>query len=221
MIYCKTINLSKIIPATEHLILLEVFSRDLLQPFVPTLAGNFLLLLEMEYPVEPQFDTVPVKDLQVADSAANVKVLEMLVGLDSQFYALRFVLSVIISLIFKSEINWAQKILFPLGRQQLTHNYSCHLRYSAVVTFSTVNTVYFKFVKQLMYHNIIPATEHLILLRACSKDLLLPFVLTLAGNFLLLLKMKYLVEPQFDTVLEENLQVADSAANVKALEMVL
>ena len=107
----KTINLSKIIPATEHLILLEVFSRDLLQPFVPTLAGNFLLLLEMEYPVEPQFDTVSVKDLQVADSAANVKVLEMLVGLDSQFYALRFVLSVITSLIFKSEILGPENLI--------------------------------------------------------------------------------------------------------------
>ena len=65
----------------------------------------------MEYPVEPQFDTVPVKDLQVADFAANVKVLEMLVGLDSQFYAVRFVLSVITSLIFKSEILGPENLI--------------------------------------------------------------------------------------------------------------
>ena len=75
-------------------------------------------------------------------------------------------------------------------------------------------------VKQLMYHNILPATEHLILLGAFSKDLLLPFVPTLAGNFLLLLEMKYSVEPQFDAALVQDLQVADSAANVKVLEMV-
>ena len=49
-------------------------------------------------------------------------------------------------------------------------------------------------VKQLMYRNIIPATEHLNLLEASSKDFLLE---TLAGNFLLLLEMEYLVEPQF------------------------
>ena len=76
-------------------------------------------------------------------------------------------------------------------------------------------------VKQLMYHNKIPATEHLILLRAFSKDLLLPFVPTLAGNFLLLLEMEYLVEPQFDAALVQDLHVADSAANVKVLEMVV
>ena len=76
-------------------------------------------------------------------------------------------------------------------------------------------------VKQLMYHNKIPATEHLILLRAFSKDLLLPFVPTLAGNFLLLLEIEYLVEPQFDAVLVQELQVADSAVNVKVLEMVI
>ena len=72
-----------------------------------------------------------------------------------------------------------------------------------------------------MYHNKIPATEHLILLRAFSKDLLLPFVPTLAGNFLLLLEMEYLVEPQFDAALVQDLQVADSAVNVKVLEMVI
>ena len=72
-----------------------------------------------------------------------------------------------------------------------------------------------------MYHNKIPATEHLILLRAFSKDLLLPFVPTLAGNFLLLLEIKYLVEPQFDAALVQDLQVADSAVNVKVLEMVI
>ena len=39
----------------------------------------------------------------MADSAANLKVLKMLVGLDPQFFALRFVLSVITSPhIFKS-----------------------------------------------------------------------------------------------------------------------
>ena len=65
-----------------------------------------------------------------------------------------------------------------------------------------------------MYHNIIPATECLILLRAFSKDLFLPLVPTLAGNFLLLLEMEYTVEPQFDGVLVQDLQVADSAANV-------
>ena len=46
-----------------------------------------------------------------------------------------------------------------------------------------------------MYHNVIPTTEHLILLEAFSKDPLLPFVRTLAGNFLLLLEMEYPVEP--------------------------
>ena len=60
-----------------------------------------------------------------------------------------------------------------------------------------------------MYYNLIPATKHLILLGAPSKDLLLLFVPTLAGNFLLLPKMEYLVEyyveAQFDAVLEENL----------------
>ena len=71
-----------------------------------------------------------------------------------------------------------------------------------------------------MYHNKIPATEHSTLLGAFSRDLLLPFVPTLAGNYLLLLEMEYLVEPQFGTVLVQNLQVADSATNVKALETV-
>ena len=102
-----------IIPATEHLILLDVFSRDLLLPFVPTLAGNFLLFPEMEYIVEPQFDTVLVQDLQAADSAANVKVSEMLVGLDSQLFALRFVLSVIHSShIFKSEKLGPENLIY-------------------------------------------------------------------------------------------------------------
>ena len=67
----------------------------------------------------------------------------------------------------------------------------------------------------------IPANKHLILQRAFSKDLPLLFVPTLAGNFLLLLGMEYLVEAQFDAVLVQDLQVADSAANVKALDSVL
>ena len=71
-----------IIPATEHLILLGAFPKELFLLFVPTLPGNFLLLLEMAYLVELQFHAVLVQDLQVVDSAANVKVLEMVVGLD-------------------------------------------------------------------------------------------------------------------------------------------
>ena len=72
-----------------------------------------------------------------------------------------------------------------------------------------------------MYHNMIPATGHLILLGAFSEDLLLLFVPTLAGNFLLLLEIEYLVDAQFDAVLVQDLQMADSAANVKALKMVV
>ena len=60
-----------------------------------------------------------------------------------------------------------------------------------------------------MYYNMIPANKHLILLRAFSKDLLLLFVPTLAGNFLQFPEMEYLVEyhveEQFDAVLVENL----------------
>ena len=90
------------IPANKHLILQRAFSKDLPLLFVPTLAGNFLLLLGMEYLVEAQFDAVLVQDLQVADSAANVKALEMVVTW-TQFFALRFVLSAITSpYIFKS-----------------------------------------------------------------------------------------------------------------------
>ena len=84
------------IPANKHLILQRAFSKDLPLLFVPTLAGNFLLLLGMEYLVEAQFDAVLVQDLQVADSAANVKALEMVVTW-TQFFALRFVLSAITS----------------------------------------------------------------------------------------------------------------------------
>ena len=51
----------------------------------------------------------------------------------------------------------------------------------------------------------IPANKHLILLRAFSKDLLLLFVPTFAGNFLQFPEMEYLVEEQFDAVLVENL----------------
>ena len=55
----------------------------------------------------------------------------------------------------------------------------------------------------------IPANKHLILLREFSKDLLLLFVPTLAGNFLQFPEMEYLVEyhveEQFDAVLVENL----------------
>ena len=74
-----------IIPAAKHLILLGVLPKDLLLYFVPTLAGNFLLLLEME----AQFDALQVQNVQVA---ANVQALEMVVGLKPQFLALRFVL---------------------------------------------------------------------------------------------------------------------------------
>ena len=77
-----------IIPAAKHLILLGVLPKDLLLYFVPALAGNFLLLLEME----AQFDALQVQNVQVADSAANVQTLEMVVGLKPQFLALRFVL---------------------------------------------------------------------------------------------------------------------------------
>ena len=74
-----------IIPAAKHLILLGVLPKDLLLYFVPALAGNFLLLLEME----AQFDALQVQNVQVADSAANVQAV---VGLKPQFLALRFVL---------------------------------------------------------------------------------------------------------------------------------
>ena len=74
-----------IIPAAKHLILLGVLPKDLLLYFVPALAGNFLLLLEME----AQFDALQVQNVQVA---ANVQALEMVVGLKPQFLALRFVL---------------------------------------------------------------------------------------------------------------------------------
>ena len=115
------------IPANKHLILQRAFSKDLPLLFVPTLAGNFLLLLGMEYLVEAQFDVVLVQDLQVADSAANVKALEMVVTW-TQFFALRFVLSAITSPLTSSKVeNWAQRILFPLRTCQLTHSYSCHL----------------------------------------------------------------------------------------------
>ena len=78
MIYCKTTNVSyNIIPETKHLILLRAFSKDILLLFVLTLAENFLLLLDMEYLV---IDAALVQDLQVADSAATVKVLEMVVA---------------------------------------------------------------------------------------------------------------------------------------------
>ena len=109
----------------EHLILLRASSKDLLPPFVPTLPGNFLLLLEMEYLVEPQLDTVLVQNLQVTDSAANVKVLEMLVSLDSQFFV-----CVVSCNLFPHLQNWKiglKIILFSVRRQQLSHNYSCHL----------------------------------------------------------------------------------------------
>ena len=72
-----------IIPAAKHL--LGVLPKDLLLYFVPALAGNFLLLLEME----AQFDALQVQNVQVA---ANVQALEMVVGLKPQFLALRFVL---------------------------------------------------------------------------------------------------------------------------------
>ena len=81
-----------IIPATKHLILLGAFSKDILLLFVPALAGNFLLLLEMEYLADVQFDALHVQDVRVADSAANVQAFEKVVGLKSQLLALRFVL---------------------------------------------------------------------------------------------------------------------------------
>ena len=135
-----------IIPATKHLILLWALSKDLLLLFVPLLVGNFLLLMVIEYPVEPQFDAVLVQDFQEADSAANVKALEMVDAWTHSSLHWGLCYQQWLFLTSSKVENWAQKISFPLRRQQLTHSYPCHLQYNDihVGTFCTVNMSYSK-----------------------------------------------------------------------------